>query len=255
MLSAIFLTALVVPSFAIRASDNSAVIGHSLGEQKVSNVAAEGDKPLSDNSVVKGHSLGEQKVMYPTYERHPFMLKQEKPFVRKVIDEIEGETQLNKIVRAMGYPHWVRLGCQLLFGIVVYFLIVSKYPQLNDTQPSSLAVELQRENEVMATCKVSGSNCILSWCCSGPRAAQTFHSVGVMNYWPSLILMSLLPCCTLWCMNSQSDLNVKLGGERRGLCMGCLCACCCSCCVVAQDAEALDLTTGARTGLCGVSNA
>jgi len=227
MLSAIFLTALVVPSFAIRAFDNSAVIGHSLGEQKVSNVAAEGDKPLSDNSVVIGHSLGEQKVM--------------------------ADTKLD--YKAAGYQHLVRFVLQVLFGVLVYFLIVSKYPQLNATQPSSLAVELQRENEVMATCKVSGSNCILSWCCSGPRAAQTFHSVGVMDYWPALILMSLFPCCTLWCMNSQTDLNVKLGGERRGLCMGCLCACCCSCCVIAQDAEALDLTTGVKTGLCGVYDA
>merc|ERR1712008_416387 len=92
---------------------------------------------------------------------------------------------------------------------------------------------------VMATCKVSGRNCVLAWCCSGPRAAHTFAAVGVMSYWPSLLLMSLVPCCTLWFVNSKSDLNVKLGGERRGLCMGCLCACCCSCCVIAQDAEAL----------------
>jgi len=145
-----------------------------------------------------------------------------------------------------------RFVAQLIFGLVYYILIVRKYPELKDAQPSSHAVEMQERNEVMATCHVSGRNCLLSWCCSGPRAAHTFHSVGVLNYWPGLCFMTFLPCCTLCLMNAMSDLNVKLGGQRRNFCMSCLCAWCCSCCVIAQDAEALDLTTGARTGLCGV---
>jgi len=150
--------------------------------------------------------------------------------------------------------HWsVRVGAQLLFGLVYYLIIVSKYPALKDVQPSAAAIELQKENEVMATCKVSGTNCLLSWCCSGPRAAHTMHSTGILNYWIGLFAMTCFPCCTLWCVNSFTNLNEKLGGERRNCCMGFLCACCCSCCVIAQDAESLDITMGVKTGFCGIS--
>mmetsp|Transcript_13811 Transcript_13811/g.26697 ORF Transcript_13811/g.26697 Transcript_13811/m.26697 type:complete len:243 (+) Transcript_13811:30-758(+) len=151
-----------------------------------------------------------------------------------------------------GNQFFWRIGTQLLFGLMYYLLIVKNYPELKDTEPTTLAVDLQKQNEVLALGKVSGPNCILSLCCSGPRAAHTFHSVGELSYWPGLFLMSLLPCCTLWFMNCRSDLNEKIGGQRRGFCMSCLCACCCSCCVIAQDAEALDLTMGVQTGLCGV---
>ena len=122
---------------------------------------------------------------------------------------------------------YIRIAVQLIFGLVYYFLIVKKYPELKDTQPSNEAIELQKENEISAIFKVSGRNCVLSWCCSGPRAAHTFHSVGVLDYWPGLCMMALLPCCTLWLMNAVSDLNVKLGGDRRSFFMSCLCACCC----------------------------
>jgi len=167
--------------------------------------------------------------------------------VNKAAGDQEGTSSIGS--SSVKYSRFIT---QLIFGLVYYILIVRKYPELKDAQPSSHAVELQERNEVMATCHVSGRNCLLSWCCSGPRAAHTFHSVGVLNYWPSLCFMTFLPCCTLCLMNAMSDLNVKLGGRRRNFCMSCLCSCCCSCCVIAQDAEALDLTTGARTGLCGV---
>mmetsp|Transcript_38952 Transcript_38952/g.72319 ORF Transcript_38952/g.72319 Transcript_38952/m.72319 type:complete len:99 (-) Transcript_38952:66-362(-) len=92
----------------------------------------------------------------------------------------------------------------------------------------------------------------MSWLCSGPRAAHTFYSTGISDYWCSLFGMSLFPCCVLCVANSFTDLNEKLGGQKRGLLMSCLCSYCCSCCVIAQDAESLDLSTGVRTGFCGV---
>merc|ERR1719337_292085 len=96
------------------------------------------------------------------------------------------------------------------------------------------------------------SNLFLSWCCTGPRAAHTFYTTIGFNYWAGCFLTSLFPCCTLWYFNSFTDLNERLGGEKRSAVMGLICACCCSCCVIAQDAEALDKITGARTQLCGV---
>jgi len=141
---------------------------------------------------------------------------------------------------------------QLLFGVIYYFLIVVKYPKLDHLEPTPEAIKLQSENEVPATLRSSWPNCFFSFFCSGPRAAHTFHSAGVWNFWPGCITMSLCQCCTLWLVNSFTDLNVKLGGERRGLFMGLVMSCCCSCCVIARDAESLDMITGARTNLCGV---
>jgi len=148
---------------------------------------------------------------------------------------------------------WItRILLQFLFGFIYYFLIVSKYPKLDVFQPTPEAIKLQSENEVMATLQASWTNCFFSWCCSGPRAAHTFHSTDVLGYWSGCILMSLFPCCTLWVVNSCTDLNERLGGVKKNPCSGLLCAFCCSCCIIAQDAESLDLITGARTNLCGV---
>mmetsp|Transcript_18788 Transcript_18788/g.34000 ORF Transcript_18788/g.34000 Transcript_18788/m.34000 type:complete len:250 (-) Transcript_18788:120-869(-) len=144
-----------------------------------------------------------------------------------------------------------RVVTQLLFGLLYYMVIVSKYPQLF-AEPSPAAKKLQAVNEVSALCEVSVPICICSWLCSGPRAAHTFYSTGISDYWCSLLGMSLFPCCVLFVANSCTDLNEKLGGAKRDCLMSILCSFCCSCCVIAQDAESLDLSTGVRTGFCGV---
>jgi len=144
-----------------------------------------------------------------------------------------------------------RVVTQLLFGLLYYMVIVSKYPKLM-AEPTPASRKLQSVNEVVALCEVSFPTCIFSWLCSGPRAAHTFYSTGISDYWCSLLGMSILPCCFLCVANSCTDLNEKLGGQKRSLLMSCLCSWCCSCCVIAQDAECLDLSTGVRTGFCGV---
>lgn len=275
MLFHIFLMALVVSSFVAESAKfedaNPPKIGFSSAEQKATVVAssvATGTKLQADNPSVAGHSMGEQKVLTQPIAAHRgnalrgtgtvLAAQPAEPAAHgaspggRAAPGHAGEDAKTGVKLHMNMLE--RVITQLVFGLIYYFLIVSKYPELKDTQPSSLAVEVQKENEVVATfCgKVSLRNCCLSWCCSGSRAAHTFHSVGLLNFWPSVVLMSVVPCCTLWYMNSQTDLNEKVGGERRDLCMGCLCACCCSCCVIAQDAEALDLTMGVQTGCCGV---
>mmetsp|Transcript_1461 Transcript_1461/g.2607 ORF Transcript_1461/g.2607 Transcript_1461/m.2607 type:complete len:235 (+) Transcript_1461:68-772(+) len=144
-----------------------------------------------------------------------------------------------------------RVAMQLLFGLFYYMVIVSKYPTLVG-EPTPAAKKLQAINEVSALCEVSFATCICSWCCSGPRAAHTFYTAGISDYWCSLFGMSVCPCLVLALANAYTDLNEKLGGEQRNLLMSCLCAWCCSCCVIAQDAESLDLITGVKTGFCGV---
>jgi len=153
---------------------------------------------------------------------------------------------------ASGGSSSTRMAIQLLFGVLYYFLIVRKYPELGEKEANEAAKELQAKNEVLSLVEVSPRNCVLSCCCTGPRAAQTFSITGAMNYWLGLFAMTCFPCCTLMCVNSCTEMNEKLGGSKRNIVMSCLCALCCSCCVVAQDAEALDLMSGVQTGFFGV---
>jgi len=144
---------------------------------------------------------------------------------------------------------------ELIYGLIYYIFIVTRYPKLDaDVKLPAAVKEIQQKNEIEACCHTSCPNNCLSWCCIGPRAAHTFHSTGILNYWPSLCLMTFLPRCTLFWANSCTDLNPRLGGEKRSMLKSLFCSCCCTCCVVAQDAEALDLSTGARTGICGVDH-
>lgn len=167
--------------------------------------------------------------------------KEQKPMT---IEIPKGDEQGALLTRILG---------QLIFGVLYWFLIMKKYPSTADLKPNDESVKIQGMNELGALLHTSPANCILSWCCTGPRAAHTFHSTNVMNYWAGCVLMSCFPCLTLWLVNSFTNLNVKLGGQRRNPILGLLSACFCSCCVVAQDAESLDMIMGVETGLCGVT--
>jgi len=134
----------------------------------------------------------------------------------------------------------------LIFACIYKSKVVDEYPELKKFNEKS--AKLQDENEVSACCNsLFTTNCMLAWCCHAPRAAHTFDKVGVMSYWPSVFLMMCCPCCTLTYTNACTDLNEKLGGEKRNCCMALLCAWCCVVCVVLQDAASLDAATGADT--------
>jgi len=146
-----------------------------------------------------------------------------------------------------------RIITQLIYGLIYYCLVVSKYPVLTASDDRSKAREIQSKNECEALCAASCTNIFLSWCCTGPRAAHTLDKTGILNYWISLLAMTFCPQCTLCWANSFTELNTELGGEKRDMCKSLLCACCCTCCVVAQDAQALDDITSVHVGCCGVS--
>mmetsp|Transcript_8320 Transcript_8320/g.14321 ORF Transcript_8320/g.14321 Transcript_8320/m.14321 type:complete len:251 (+) Transcript_8320:48-800(+) len=142
-----------------------------------------------------------------------------------------------------------RLLWQLLFGLIYYFLIVAKYPILAPYEvKSEEVIEYKKQNALEALLGASFQNILLSICCTGPRAAHTMSVTGALNYWPALMFMSMFPCCTLIFADHYSDMNEALGGEKRSTLQSVMCATCCLCCVVAQDAQALDMVTGAQTG-------
>jgi len=151
---------------------------------------------------------------------------------------------------------YIRRVClQMIFGVFYWFMIVKHYPMLNHQTPTKRAIELQSMNDVVASCssKMSVPNFLCAWCCTGPRAAQTFHAVDVMNYWFALVLMSTLPCCTLCMVNAYTDLNEKLGGEKEDAFTSCLCSCFCAPCVVAKDAQSLDEIMDVQSEVYGFS--
>jgi len=176
------------------------------------------------------------------------LMEAAKEKARKIIQEPQQQQQ------ASGNSAFERAFWQIIFGIIYYYVIVKHYPKMTEKhQPNDKSRELQEKNEVEATCHTSCPNLFLSWCCTGPRAAHTLYTTGVQeNYGLGLVLMSCVPCCTLAYYNSYSELNEKLGGEKRGILQSLLCAFCCTCCVVAQDAQSLDYIMDVQTELCSV---
>lgn len=155
---------------------------------------------------------------------------------------------------------WSQLGrvlVQLVFAFIYYAMVVSKYPslELDSQDPPKEARDMQALDAVSACChpNMSFPNAVLSYACSAPRAAHTFHSTGtVPNYWIGCLLMTCFPCCTLWYVNAFTTMNEKLGGEKENCCISCLCSMFCGCCMIAQDAQTLDMVTGVRTGFCAI---
>jgi len=140
-----------------------------------------------------------------------------------------------------------------VFGALYSRLVLVKYPKRFPLRPSPAVVMLQGDNVVCAIFKVSCANFWLSFACMGVRAAHTLHITGVLHYWKGLASMIFAPCCTLLYVNSCTDLKEKLAGRKQDCCMAAVGACCFPCCVVAQDAQSLDLMTGATTGICSVT--
>lgn len=206
--------------------------------------ASDAAKTQASNSAMLKAQSGIARFFYPHFLVNLVSRKTAQPPPQE--NAVEDTTETG------GGSSTTRMLLQLLFGLIYYFIIVSKYPELGAKEASQSAKELLEKNEVMALMSVSPQNCVLSCCCTGPRAAHTFAKTGTMNYWLGLFLMTCFPCCTLMGVNSCTDMNEKMGGSRRNIIMSCLCALCCSCCVVAQDAEALDLTSSVQTGFLGV---
>lgn len=138
------------------------------------------------------------------------------------------------------------------FGFIYYEAIVKHYPRVQDP-PNNTAVALMNQGAPCAIGAVSCSNVTLSCCCGLSRNAHTYHSTGMLEYWPSLVIMAFFPCCLMVYMNAFTDFKRKIGGSPDGCPGACLCSVCCCCCVTAQQAQALDATARADTNLCGVS--
>jgi len=151
------------------------------------------------------------------------------------------------------YSFFVSACWQAVYGLIYYFVIVTKYPEFQG-DPTEEARETQSKNEVVAflTCENSFVINLSSCLCSAGRAAHTYDKTGLMPYWEGLLLSAFCPCATLLYMNACTNLNEKLGGETRGFLMAVICSCFFPCCVIAQDAQALDQCTGVAVGLCGV---
>lgn len=156
---------------------------------------------------------------------------------------------------------------QMIFGVAYWFIVVSKYPKLEDSTPTEKGKEEakhQQELDPVSSCFQSTcANAFLGCFCMGPRAAHTFHSAGVpkqlgaWTYWPMCCLMSFpwVNCCLLWLIHSFTDLQEKLQAQKRNCCMAFICAWTCCCCLVIQDAQSLDSLLDVKTSCCSISTA
>jgi len=166
---------------------------------------------------------------------------------------LSSSSETSSIRQRNGYSAFVSICLQVAYGAFYFLIIVQKYPAFSG-EPTDAARETQSKNELVAflTCENSFVITLTSWCCPAGRSAHTYDKVGLLPYWLGLVLSAVCPCGTLLYMNACTDLNEKLGGEKRGFLMAVLCSCFCPICVIAQDATALDECTGAVVGLCSV---
>lgn len=133
---------------------------------------------------------------------------------------------------------------QIIFGFVFHALVTTKYPECLAPTDNSKAIM-----EEGAACRISlGPICMQSWCCIGPTIGHVLDRTAVCGYWPALICGTCFPMCTIFYATNMSEMNVKLGGQKRELVDGLGVACCCSCCEVARGIEALDAATGSTMG-------
>lgn len=214
-------------------------------------LAASSSGNASQSFVSQSHHHGSQPTS-PGSPQFAGLQNLENTFAAALGSDVPAAAENDAAAGGPGYTLY-RVVVQLAFGVLYYLLIASKYPALPEgTEPTEGAQKFMRKGEIGATLEASSANCCHAFCCSAPRAAQTFNSAGILSYWLGLFSMTVLPCCTLWAVNYGTDLQERLGGKKKDICMTGICACCCSCCVITQEAEALDLMTGAESHLCGV---
>jgi len=142
-----------------------------------------------------------------------------------------------------------RIIVQLFFGVLFYCIVASKYPKVS--APNERSVGIMNES-VCFRCPCSQA-CLLSLFCPAAMMGHIMHSSEVLNYWVGLIASALCPCITVFYAHTCSEVNTKLGGERKGCFMGCLEAMLCSCCVILKMSDATDAATGTTVGCCSVN--
>jgi len=175
----------------------------------------------------------------------------EEKFETEIEKDLGASPQQVKMAETGSYEYPL---VQILFALMYYFFVARVYPKLPEGVEISQEVsEFQQQNILTVPCNGRWENVFLACCCPVARAAHTMDATGTMDYWPSCVLMTICACPTLWLAHSRSDLQAKLGTAPRGCFMDCLCVTFCTCCVISQDAIALDMITGARTGICGVT--
>lgn len=157
-------------------------------------------------------------------------------------------------VTALIYSNLV--GLQLLLGIIYAIVILRLYPRMplvsfRERPPEAVNLIRLSPCDALLRCDVSPQICLSSCCAWGARAAHTYHSTRTMNYWIGLLLMSTLPCCTLFFVAGCCNVRTRLGGMELMFCESCLCSLCCCPCVIAQEAQTLDLVMGVETGFFG----
>jgi hypothetical protein len=152
-------------------------------------------------------------------------------------------------------PSIVEAGLFILFIIVFYVQVTSKYPALTgQAPPGSVAAGIMAESSI---CRIKpGAICLQTCCCPAAMVAHVFDRTGVLNYWAS-ILWSCLCCLSPFqhCYAFMvSDMPEKLGGEKRQILDGIGTCLCCAMCEYCKYAEALDAATGTQTGCLSFSH-
>eukprot|EP00434_Breviolum_minutum_P042595 symbB.v1.2.037923.t1/scaffold5738.1/size24079/3 len=132
--------------------------------------------------------------------------------------------------------------CSMAFLVAYYFWTVKYYAALKETSHASeRSIEILEDSPLCICRHVTLPNCMLSFYCEHARHAHTLEKTGMLVYWKgALASLCCFPCTLLYFHNS---IRRAMGAGRMDPLANCVYSFCCPWCVLAQHAEALDVST------------
>lgn len=149
----------------------------------------------------------------------------------------------------------IRITIQIVFAIMYKKNVVDRKNVLGPplAQPDgSTALSGPGYKHGLCACCEDIDICLHVFFCMPTRAADTYHSAGVLDFWVTMLLALFCSPCFILCIMpcKRSEIRHRLGGSNQcGLEEFCL-AWWCACCVVCQEARSVDDALGAKTRCC-----
>lgn len=202
---------------------------------------------------LRGGSRAPADTPKPVTEEVPAELtKLEKDALNMEVAKLEKDAE-DDVEGKNGTGPALLLPCTLIIGLIFAFVYKSKVvgsaPSLQPKQANSQGKDFPKG---LFACFSHLHYCLHVSCCASCRVAHTWQVAGILDFWPSIMLMC---CCGAWmsCINgfwARKKLREQLGMEEDSA-MDCIKAFfCCSACMAGQDALAVDEATGVEVRCC-----
>jgi Cys-rich protein (TIGR01571 family) len=148
-----------------------------------------------------------------------------------------------------------RIIFQVIFAIIYKNRVVDRKRVLPPalTRPDSVGLPGPDFKYGLCSCFDDCDVCMHTFFCWQTRAADTYHSAGVLDFWLTLIIALFCSPCFAICVMpfKRSEIRNRLNGGSGGCaCQDCLLSFFCGLCVIVQEARVVDEALGVKTKCC-----